>query len=217
MPEPARGDERSAEGRDSARGSILDAAEKVFAERGFAGTAMREVARAANVSQALLHHHFGTKNGLYEAVKRRMTDRYNAERRPPLDGATSDLSVVTSTVLGYFAFLRDHPMLSRIQSWARLEGDQHPWGGEDEVWGSLLRWAADAKERGELREEIDPKLLLVLGAGAAQFWFENRAFVCAMLGLDPDDPGLDDRYARHALAVLLFGTRPREDAGSPAK
>ena len=64
------------EGRQSARGdatraAILDAAERLFAQRGFAGTSMRALADAADTSQPLLHHHFGTKRGLYAAVKDR--------------------------------------------------------------------------------------------------------------------------------------------------
>lgn len=194
---------------EATRTAILDAAEKLFAERGFAGTSMRELARAANTSQALLHHHFGTKAALYEAVKQRFTDLYNAERRLTLDDDGEGVAVVTGVILGYFEFLRDHPALSRLTSWARLEGDREPRGGEQEIWKSLLRWAENAKKRGELREEIDPKLLLVLGGAAVQFWFDNREAVCAMLDLDPNEEGLDDRYAAHALDVLLFGTAAR--------
>jgi TetR/AcrR family transcriptional regulator len=209
---PARG---LAEPRaEATRTTILDAAETLFAARGYAGTSMRELARGANTSQALLHHHFGTKAALYEAVKQRLTDRYNATQRP-LAADGEDMTVVTSTVLGYFEFLRTHPSLSRLSSWARLEGDRKPWGGEDEIWRSLVQWAEQAKARGQLRDEIDPKLLLVFGAAAVQFWFDNRDFVCAMLGLDPTEPGLDDRYARHALDVLLFGAAARAE-GDPA-
>lgn len=210
MSESRRDEERPVEPRaEATRTTILDAAESLFAVRGYAGTSMRELARVANTSQALLHHHFGTKAALYEAVKTRFTDRYNAERRPTLDDDDEGIAVVTGTVLSYFEFVRDHPALPRLARWARLEGDHEPWGGEQEIWGSLLRWAENAKSRGELRDAIDPKLLLVLGSAAVQFWFDNREFVCGMLGLDPDEPGLDDRYAAHALDVLLFGSAAR--------
>lgn len=199
-------EERAPEPRaEATRTAILDAAERIFAARGYAGTSMRELAREAQTSQALLHHHFGTKAGLYEAVKRRFTERYNAERRPRVEGANEDLSVVGGAVLGYFEFLRANPALSRLSSWARLEGDGKPWGGEEEIWDSLLGWTQHAKATGRIRDEIDPKMLLVLGAAAVQFWFDNREFLCGMLDLDPSDPKLDDRYARHALDVLLFG------------
>lgn len=53
---------------------ILDAAEREFAVRGFAGARLREIAVMAEVQPALIHHYFADKRGLYEAVVRRGLD-----------------------------------------------------------------------------------------------------------------------------------------------
>jgi AcrR family transcriptional regulator len=51
------------------RDVILDAAERCFAERGFAGVSMRGIAAEAGLkNQASLYHHFQDKRALYEAV-----------------------------------------------------------------------------------------------------------------------------------------------------
>src|SRR5262249_44068259 len=55
-----RGEER--------RESILRAARRVFAERGFSGTTTRALAEAAGVSEALLFQHFPSKEALYAAM-----------------------------------------------------------------------------------------------------------------------------------------------------
>ena len=47
---------------------ILGAAEKVFAQRGFEGATMAQIATAAGLPKANLHYYFGTKEGLYRAV-----------------------------------------------------------------------------------------------------------------------------------------------------
>jgi len=47
---------------------ILAAARALFAERGFAGTSIRGVAAAAGVDPALVHHYYGTKEGLFRAA-----------------------------------------------------------------------------------------------------------------------------------------------------
>ncbi len=53
----------------STRDLILDAAERRFAERGFTGVAMREIAADVGLrNQASLYHHFRNKRALYEAV-----------------------------------------------------------------------------------------------------------------------------------------------------
>lgn len=56
----------------ASRDKILDAAERLFARRGFAGTGMREVAEAAGLGKSSLFHHFKSKAELYAAVVTRI-------------------------------------------------------------------------------------------------------------------------------------------------
>ncbi len=51
-----------------AKTRILDAAERLFMERGFAATSVRMITGAAGVPVALVNYHFGSKQGLMEAV-----------------------------------------------------------------------------------------------------------------------------------------------------
>jgi AcrR family transcriptional regulator len=55
-------------GASGSRGAILDAALAQFAERGYARTSLRSVARAAGVDPSLVTHYFGTKEGLFVAA-----------------------------------------------------------------------------------------------------------------------------------------------------
>jgi AcrR family transcriptional regulator len=47
---------------------IITVAERLFAERGFAGTTLRNVVSEANVNLAAVHYHFGSKEELFRAV-----------------------------------------------------------------------------------------------------------------------------------------------------
>ena len=67
------------------RGRILDAAEKLFAERGYHGVSIRDVTGAAEVDVALVSYHFGSKQGLLEAVFLRRAADLNDERLALLD------------------------------------------------------------------------------------------------------------------------------------
>jgi AcrR family transcriptional regulator len=51
------------------RAAIIEAVQKVFAEKGFDGTTTRELAEAAGVSEALLFKHFPNKEALYSAMQ----------------------------------------------------------------------------------------------------------------------------------------------------
>lgn len=50
---------------------ILDAAEALFAQRGFAGVSVREIAGQVGLNQASIYNHFPSKQALYEAVLER--------------------------------------------------------------------------------------------------------------------------------------------------
>ncbi len=66
---PARAGRRpAAAGGGDSRSAILAAARSLFAARGFRGTTTRQIAQQAGVDIALIHHFFGTKGELFEAV-----------------------------------------------------------------------------------------------------------------------------------------------------
>lgn len=68
---------------------ILDAAERMFADFGYAAASMKTIAAEAGVAQALLHYHFDTKEGLYVKVVERRTGAINSARRTALDRLAS--------------------------------------------------------------------------------------------------------------------------------
>ena len=60
--------------------AVLEAAESLFAERGFGAVALREIAREAKVNVGSVTYHFGDKLGLLEAIYDRHTKPMNARR-----------------------------------------------------------------------------------------------------------------------------------------
>jgi AcrR family transcriptional regulator len=77
------GETRTTSGTDpkSAREPIIRAAFRVFGEAGIESTSLREVARAAGVSPALVVHHFGGKEGLVAAVDEAALREFGAAYR----------------------------------------------------------------------------------------------------------------------------------------
>ena len=61
--------------RPTRRAAILRAAAVAFAERGFAGTSMDDVAAAAGITRLIVYRHFDTKESLYAAVLQHVRDR----------------------------------------------------------------------------------------------------------------------------------------------
>lgn len=69
---------------------ILDAAEQLFAQRGYHGVSMRQVAEGAGVSVSLAQYHFVTKEALFGAVMERRILTINHQRLARLDGVERD-------------------------------------------------------------------------------------------------------------------------------
>jgi len=74
-----------ADRREEARERILDAAEELFARRGYYGVTLREVAVQASTDTALIHYYFSGKGGLFDAVIVRRAGEVNSARMESLD------------------------------------------------------------------------------------------------------------------------------------
>ncbi len=64
----------------STKEAILDAAEELFAEYGFAATSLRAITAAAQVNLAAVNYHFGSKEALVDAVFARRVEPMNQDR-----------------------------------------------------------------------------------------------------------------------------------------
>lgn len=61
-----------AEKRSSGRDKILEVSTRLFAEHGYSGVAMRQIAKNASITLPAIYHHFGNKEALYRAVETKM-------------------------------------------------------------------------------------------------------------------------------------------------
>jgi len=82
-------------GVSNVREQILDTAEIDFADRGYAGTSLREISNAAGVTQALITYYFGTKQQLFEQVFLRRALFISSERMRLLHELRQTSSQVT--------------------------------------------------------------------------------------------------------------------------
>lgn len=74
---------------EKTREQIVEAAEKIFAERGFQAMTLRTVTKAAEVNLAAVNYHFGSKTNLMRAVIQRRIEPVNAERFRRLEALTT--------------------------------------------------------------------------------------------------------------------------------
>lgn len=102
------------ESPNPARQKILDAASRAFAEEGFAGARVDEIARRAGVNKAMLYYHIGDKRALYGEVLKRNFGRIEKalEENLPDEGSAADrLRAVITIVERAIAANPDHPRI----------------------------------------------------------------------------------------------------------
>src|SRR4029453_9626637 len=105
----------------STRDVILDAAERRFAERGFAAVSVREIAADAGLrNQATLYHHFRHKRALYGAVLARGIEPMMALVAESA-ASTGDEGYGEAFVDRLVVYLADRPHLPRLIQRAVLE------------------------------------------------------------------------------------------------
>lgn len=101
---------------------ILDAAEKLFGEKGYAVTSLRHIISDAGVNLAAIHYHFGSKQGLLDQVIMRKAGPVNERRLELLDQfeaeAGSDPVSIEKILVAFIlpaALLREkHPEFAKL-------------------------------------------------------------------------------------------------------
>jgi len=167
---------------DNSSERILDAAELVFAETGYAGASLRNVASKAAVTQALINYYFGSKYGLYEAVFIRRGRSISDDRMTRLEELKKRKQPVTVNDV-VRAFLAPTIALRAVpggRTFLRLQARLHTEPAE--ISYKLRNEAYDASTRAyvEYFKEICPQLSdkdinwrVVLMVGAYMYAFSD--------------------------------------------
>jgi AcrR family transcriptional regulator len=199
---------------------LLDAAERLFAERGFEGTSMRAVTQAADTSVSAANYHFGSKEALLKAALVRRLEPLNRRRLEALDTleAAGGAAVPMEALLE--AFLRpgfeaqrasgDGRLLLRSIA-AQLYADPHEMVAalKVELFGPVISRYIDALARG-LPDRTRDELVL-------DFQFLIGAMVHVISGharLDGDgaEPAAipDERILQRMVAFIAAGLRAKK-------
>ncbi len=204
--------------RDS-RERILAAAEEVFAEKGYAGARIRDVASRVGVANALVHYHFHTKEALLHAVLDRMVgevvDLVTRIAPEPLEPITKLCRFFNE----FFDFAARHPHFARL---AHLEA-----GHDDRAYFdrqvrerlrplySRARAFLEAGVRAGVFRAVPPDHLLAAIYGMIVSWFSDTPFLETLVG-DTTRDGASLERRREALMDMILRVVLADPAGAPA-
>ncbi|WP_019873263.1 TetR/AcrR family transcriptional regulator [Sporichthya polymorpha] len=203
---------------------LVDVGRRLFAEKGFEGTSVEEIAAKAGVSKPVVYEHFGGKEGLYavvvdreiELLLERMTNALTSRNPRQLaeQAALALLEYIETNTDGFRILVRDSPVAQSTGGFASLISDV-----ASQVEHIMV---AQFKARG-----FDPKLapmyaqmLVGMVALTGQWWLDvrkpKRADVAAHL-VNLAWNGLAHLEAKPALkTVAPDGTKPVRGSGKNA-
>lgn len=200
----------------STRDAILDAAERRFADEGFAGTSVRDIARAVGLrNQASLYHHFESKEALYEAVLARGVDALLPIWQTAglvIDESADDerAAAIGAYLDRVFDYLVAHPQLARLIERAGLDQDRFVAGAVPRLLRPLyvqgvevLQSAGGAWQPSQLPHLAAGLFHLIFG------YFANASLLQAVLDEDPHSARMLEQqraFLKTAVVRLLDGS-----------
>ena len=175
----------------SSRDKILDVAEALFAQRGFSGVGLREVAQQVGLGKSSLFHHFATKLVLYDEVLARVLARVEAPLATALSPAEpgpralGPVERLDRWVDALIDALAEHPTTARLalRSLFEEENAQHSEAAHEPAWAATLarlvggfqRLLADGIEAGAFRR-VSVGHLTQTVIGATVYHFASSTF-----------------------------------------
>jgi TetR/AcrR family transcriptional regulator, cholesterol catabolism regulator len=197
---------RRAAKREATREQIMEAAARLFRERGYAATTVDEIAEAADVAKGTFYYHFASKDQLMVDLVRDTLGQVGMRAVEALHGGARPVSALRNFVveLGRWAEQNRHLVSSPL---TLSLGPGQP-GEAREGQASFRRLLADllaaGQQAGEIRSDADP---VELGQILAMSFMQ--ALVAGLA--DPQGPMVVPRVERN-FQLFLEGAAPREES-----
>jgi AcrR family transcriptional regulator len=211
---------KAREAPSSTKARILQAAEAVFAAKGFEGASTREIAAAAGVNISSLHYHWESKETLYFAVFENVYDCIVDLVRGTIPddspGQAAGRQVVDDAMGLLFDFFADHPNVPKLLVRRLLETTETTGEIERDIllpaWRRFASWTHDLSRAVDERDA--PLFMLTVHSVMLLFMLDSQQFT-GLIGGSVRSPQLRQRlrpYIINLVHMLIRAERDRKPA-----
>jgi TetR/AcrR family transcriptional regulator len=172
------------DGTLSTRDHILQEALRCFAQSGFEGTSLNEIAAAVGIRRPSVLHHFPSKDALYEDVFEKLLSDWLERLDDAIASTASGWEKFELVVRAGFELFEENPDYVRIMRREALDGGVHL--GIDlsavvkPLFDSAVQYLDQAMKQGTFQYH-DPQHLLITGYGAILTYFSDAPFIDGLL------------------------------------
>lgn len=194
------------------RHRIFDAAETLFAAKGYSATRVQQITDRADINKRMLYHYFGNKRGLYDAVvQHNFTEILGqtvdaGSRALAAEGPLVALAVV---VREYFDALHTHPRYVRFMQWEEADRwsvmNALPHLALDQVRELLVSILRQGMDQDLFDRNLDPAAAWSYIVGVPGFYFNYRPRLQLYSDEDLADPLLVVRFRNEVVRFALLG------------
>ena len=163
--------------------TILLAAERVFAEKGFKGTTIREVAKEAGIVNSLIFYYFKNKAEMYEAVFQQAFDQLEDLIQGNLNLDLDRLGTVKALMFSVTEFAATHRNLMKILTREIIDNGSIVQKITEKYFNPLYDFASEFLAEGRkeaLFRDVNPLQFLVSLMGMTVFYFVSDPLLQAV-------------------------------------
>ena len=231
MPALARRSGRAKPKRDAeaTKKRLLDAAEAEFARKGFAGARLGAIAAAAASQQALVHHYFGDKEGLYQAVLTRAVEATTNEgwsiltrmpamapkgrgKRGTVLGLAAVRTLVDAFVASLLGFFATHASLLAIVRHDAQAGGSFPrelvTRTSKPMFDVVAAMLEDLGRRGVVKRAVDVPQLCISVVAMCAYPYYDADFLAALVPIDVRAPAFLEARRRETVEMVMARLAP---------
>lgn len=202
------------------RERVLQVAQGLFAERGYRGTSLRDIAKRIGIKAPSLLHHFPSKQQLYLAVLDKMFESLEDAANRIAWGRESRQERMRQAVGDTIDFIASHPDFVRIM-WKEM-ADESGVGRQvlkrrlPPLFSTAVNFIFRGQRDGEFRTEVDPLHFMWSLNSITIGYFTTAAMIRRLWSMNLLEPGMIERRKREVIDMVertLFVTKT--DARTP--